>query len=68
MKNTAKNDSAVLCGQASTGSSDAVADTDSGGTSDHILSFHFGGFSDGLSGPAYLAAIYFADLLKIMKM
>ena len=25
---------------------DAVADTDSGGTSDHILSFHFGGFSD----------------------
>ena len=33
-------------GQASTGSFDAVADTDSGGTSDYILSLRFGGFSD----------------------
>ena len=41
-----KECSAVLCGQASTGSSDAVADTDSGGTSDYILSLRFGGFSD----------------------
>lgn len=50
--------------ESTTGSSDAVSDTDSGGTSDHILSFHFGGFSDRIIGPAYLAAIYFADLFK----
>lgn len=42
----------------------AVADTDSGGTSDYILSLRFGGFSDRIIRPAYLAAIYFADLFK----